>query len=136
MRFTPEERGNLNLVTSHAPECVRVGAATFDRPFLIAPNALERELGATTPAELGGEHVQRLLALQPQLVIIGAAGGYPQVPAAVRAALLSRGIGVELMELGAACRTYNLVVQEGRAALALLFPLPAAGGSPVGNKGT
>jgi uncharacterized protein len=73
------------------------------------------------------EQVAQVLALKPQLVIVGATGGYPLVPAQVRAALLARGIGVEAMELGAACRTYNLLVQEGREAVALLFPQPAVG---------
>jgi uncharacterized protein len=127
MRFTLEEQGSLNLVSSHAPGAVRVGQVTLERPFILAAASLDTGLAATVPAELGMDEVAQVLALQPQLVIVGASGGYPLVPAQVRAALLQRGIGIESMELGAACRTYNLLVQEGRSAVALLFPQPAAG---------
>jgi uncharacterized protein len=127
MRFTLEEHGALNLVSSHATGAVRVGATTLERPFILSATSIDTGLAAAAPAELGMEQVEQVLAMQPQLVIVGATGGYPRVPAQVRAALLARGIGVESMELGAACRTYNLLVQEGRQAVALLFPQPAAG---------
>ena len=42
-------------------------------------------------------------------------------PPAVRAALVQRGVGLEAMQLGAACRTFNVLVQEERRVAAALF---------------
>ncbi|MFO1427194.1 MAG: MTH938/NDUFAF3 family protein [Steroidobacteraceae bacterium] len=108
---------------AYAPGEVQVGARVLREPFLLAAQALQSPLGAATPADLTtGELLERLRALQAEVVIVGAASGFPQLPPAWRAALLAQGVGVEGMVLGAACRTYNLLVQDGRSVVALLFP--------------
>jgi len=56
------------------------------------------------------------------VVVIGWAGGQTFLPAAQRRWFLERGIGIEVMELGAACRTYNVLVGDGRRVVAILFP--------------
>jgi uncharacterized protein len=134
MRFTPEQPGNLSLISGHGAGTVRVGNTTLERPFILSNRGLDTRLAAAAAADLGAEQLEQVLALAPQLVIVGAAGGYPRVPAPWRATLLSRGIGVELMELGAACRTYNLLLQEGRVVVALFFP-QAAAASAAAEKG-
>jgi uncharacterized protein len=54
--------------------------------------------------------------------LIGWAGGQLFLPAQQRSCFLERRIGLEVMELGAACRTYNVLVQDERRVIALLFP--------------
>ena len=72
-------------------------------------------------AELGPAHLAVLFELSPELVILGTGPTQHFAPAAVRAAFTARGIGLEAMELGAACRTYNVLVQEERRVAAALF---------------
>jgi uncharacterized protein len=63
-----------------------------------------------------------VFAAQPELVIVGWGGGQTFLPAAQRQWFLTRRIGLEVMALGPACRTFNLLAQDGRRVVALLFP--------------
>ncbi|HZK90318.1 MAG TPA: Mth938-like domain-containing protein [Stellaceae bacterium] len=58
-----------------------------------------------------------------ELILLGLGRRGAPVTPALRAALRSRGIGVEAMDTGAACRTYNLLVAEDRLVAAALLPL-------------
>jgi uncharacterized protein len=72
-------------------------------------------------AELQPAHLEKLLALKPELVLLGTGPTQRFPPAAVRTALATRGVGLEIMDLGAACRTFNILVQEERRVAAGLF---------------
>jgi uncharacterized protein len=62
-----------------------------------------------------------IAALEPEIVLLGSGRGLRFPPAALLAPLYERGIGVEVMDTGAACRTYNILVTEGRIAAAALI---------------
>ena len=69
------------------------------------------------------ELAAKLSTLQLNLCIIGCGTRMERVPADLRSALKDVGIGVDAMETGAACRTFNMLVGEGRAVAAVLIPL-------------
>jgi uncharacterized protein len=80
-----------------------------------------------SPAQLTLATMQPLLDLAPRIVLLGTVETGQRLPAGLRAALEARGIAVELMELGAACRTYNVLIQEGREVVAgLMLPVASA----------
>lgn len=124
MGLMADNRTTANLVRSYARGEIRIGDTLYTRPMRLAASSLEL-LSVQTPQELGEPEFEPLLALRPELVIIGWGGGQLFLPAAQRSWFLQRRIGIETMELGAACRTYNLLVQDERAVIALLFPLAA-----------
>ena len=71
------------------------------------------------------ESLEPLFALAPEVVVLstGARQKFPR--ASLRAEFASRRIGLEVMEVGAACRTYNVLVSEERRVLgAILLPAP------------
>ena len=71
--------------------------------------------------ELRMEDLDAVFALEPEIVVIGS-GARQQFPdAALLAAVLSRGIGCEVMDTGAACRTYNVLASEDRKVVAALM---------------
>jgi len=59
--------------------------------------------------------LEPLLALAPQIVLLGAPHSARPAPASLRSVLAQQGIALEVMDLGAACRTFNILVQEGAA---------------------
>ena len=71
---------------------------------------------------LAGRHVAALLSHGPEVVIVGTGEVqvFPDVQLFV--ALMDAGIGYEVMDTAAACRTYNVLYAEGRRVLAALFP--------------
>lgn len=101
-----------------------VNDRTLTRSFLIAPDALVEswpvvDITAMRPADL-----EPLLALQPELVVLGSGETQAFPPAEVMAACLQRGIGLEAMTNAAAARTFNVLAGEGRRVVAgFVIPL-------------
>ena len=83
---------------------------------------------------LEASHFETLAALGPELVIFGS-GPRIRFPApALMRVLIERGIGLETMDTAAACRTYNVLLAEGRQVVAaLLFETAEAGPPAVGG---
>ena len=90
---------------------------------MVAPHALledwpVRDAGAMVPADLDA-----LLALNPELIVLGTGHAQAFPPAAVMASCLQRGIGLEAMTNAAAARTYSVLAGEGRRVVAgFVFP--------------
>jgi len=55
------------------------------------------------------------------ILLIGAGRGVPRIDSAIRQALRPRGIVIDVMDTGAACRTYNLLVSDSRLVAAALI---------------
>ena len=105
------------------------GVTLIDREltssFLLAPDRAIENWPVTAAGTLDSGHVEALLALQPELVILGT-GEHQVFPAAAfMAGFLRKGIGIEVMDNAAAARTYNLLAGEGRRVIAG-FILPPA----------
>lgn len=97
----------------------------MDHSFLLTPAGITERWPIDAAEQLGAEHVEQLLALQPELVILGT-GDHQVFPAAAfMAGFLRRNIGVEAMDNAAAARTYNLLAGEDRQVVAG-FILPTA----------
>jgi uncharacterized protein len=103
----------------------RVGAGSItlidrelDRSFLLAPDRVVENWPIDAAGGLQAGHVEALLALQPELVVLGT--GVRQVfpAAAFMAGFLRKNIGIEVMDNAAAARTYNLLAGEGRRVVA------------------
>lgn len=91
--------------------------------FVLSPNRLVedwsvREVKAMTPEDLDA-----VLALEPEVVLLGSGATQAFPPAAVLAACLKRGVGLETMTNAAAARTYNVLASEDRRVVAA-FVLP------------
>ncbi|MET4570319.1 Mth938-like domain-containing protein [Rhodanobacter soli] len=105
------------------------GVTLIDREltssFLLAPDRAIENWPVTAAGTLDAGHVEALLALQPELVILGTGERQVFPAAAFMAGFLRKGIGIEVMDNAAAARTYNLLAGEGRRVIAG-FILPPA----------
>jgi uncharacterized protein len=107
--------------------CGSDGAVVVDRrvtrSFALAPDRILEDWPVASVDALDEEHLTALLALEPELVLLGT-GTVQRFPdRQLLLPLLRRGVGVEIMDNAAAARTYNLLVAEGRRAVAaLIFP--------------
>ena len=100
----------------------RVNDQVLERSFAIAPDRLLDDWAAPATADaLEPDHLQPLLALGPELVVLGTGARQAFPSPAVMAACLTRGIGIEVMDNAAAARTYNVLAGEGRRVVAALL---------------
>ncbi|MCW5580474.1 MAG: Mth938-like domain-containing protein [Luteimonas sp.] len=86
--------------------------------FIIAPDRLVEDWPAADATRLTPDDLAPLLALQPELVVLGTGGVQVFPPPEVQAACLSRGIGLDAMTNAAAARTYTVLAAEGRRVVA------------------
>ena len=91
--------------------------------FLLMPDRLDPWPPLTFDA-IDDAALQPIIALAPQVVLLGSGARQRFLPARLQALLMQHGIGIESMDNAAAARTYNLLAQEGRRVLAA-FVLPA-----------
>lgn len=126
MKFTEDARGGIHLVRGYDDRGITIGEARFERPVIVAGSTLVGDWTATVLADLAPDDLAPVWALQPQVVLLGTGRSQRFPSAELRRAFAQRQVALEAMDLGAACRTYNVLVQEDRAVVALLFPETAA----------
>jgi len=129
MKFQPETLGGVNAVSRQEPGRIWLGNMLYEHSLIVPWVGEVQDWGVQSFADLNAAHFQRLLALDPELVILGSGSRLRFPPPALLRALIERGIGVETMDTPAACRTYNVLVSERRSVVAALL-LEPPGGAP------
>ena len=126
MKFQPDLLAGTNVITRHEPDALWVGQTRFSHSLIVPWQGTVLPWAPARPDELIAEHFEALLTLQPELVIFGSGPRLKFVSPALMRALIERRIGVETMDTPAACRTFNVLVSEGRSAVAALLLAPPA----------
>ena len=121
MKFQPDTLPGANVITRHAPGEVWVGASRFGSSVLVPWQGEVQVWRPASVADLQPADFEALLASQPELVIFGSGSRLRFPPPAVLGTLMARRIGFEVMDTPAACRTYNVLLGEGRAVVAALL---------------
>ena len=88
------------------------------RSFIVSPRTLVEDWPVTDVRTLEVDALAPLLALEPEVVLIGTGACQAFPPPATMAACLSKGIGLEAMTNAAAARTFNVLAGEGRRVVA------------------
>lgn len=97
------------------------GRLILRESFIITPRQLQREWPPGAIGEVEAEHLSTVRELGLEVLLLGT-GKTLRFPAAAQlAALVSLGIGYEVMDTPAACRTYNLLAGEGRRVAAAII---------------
>lgn len=123
MPLAEDRQEGLYTIRWVSASAIRIDDAEFQCSTLVLPNQVRQNVPAHRPTDLNDGLIAEILALSPQVVILGTGERQVFPPAAVLAAFLSRGVGIETMDNAAAARTYNLLALEGRR-VAGLFLLP------------
>jgi uncharacterized protein len=121
MKLTLEAKSQVNLIRSYSAAEVRVGELRLQSSCIITADTVIADWEPRSLAELSAAHLEKLFALRPEVVLLGTGLVQRFAPAAIRAVFAERRVGLEAMDLGAACRTFNVLVQEDRRVAAALF---------------
>jgi uncharacterized protein len=121
VKFTLEPPTQSNLIRGYSDSEVRIGERRVQRSCLVTATRLITDWPPATFAELAPAHLEAIFALDPELVLLGTGPTQRFATTEVRDEFVQRRVGLEVMQLGAACRTFNVLVQEERRVLAALF---------------
>lgn len=122
MRLTLSARNDINLIASHGASDVRIGESSLGAPLIVSATSLVPDWGARSASVLDAALLEPVFALDPEVVIVGMPAPVAWPTATVRALFGARRVGLEVMEFGAACRTYNVLAQEDRRVVLALLP--------------
>lgn len=111
---------STNVVTASGPGWVRVGQTEYRHNLVLLPDALVEGWAPDGFAALTERDFASLLVHRPELVLLGT-GARQQFPhPRLLQPLSAAHVGVEAMDTRAACRTFNILVAEGRRVAAAL----------------
>ena len=121
MRLTLDNLPGTNLITRVGSAGIHVGEDVLDASFIISPAELLPRWPVVDVAALDLAALAPALALSPEILVLGT-GPRIQFPAReLFAALAAQGIGLEVMDTAAACRTYNVLAGEERAVVGAII---------------
>ncbi len=123
MKLHSERPTHANTFTAYGDGWFDVNGVRHEGSVLVVPEAAVVAWGVVDFDSLSEADFERLLALQPELVLFGTGTRQRFPNPRLTAPLARRQIGLEVMDSGAACRTYNILAGEGRRALAALLPI-------------
>jgi uncharacterized protein len=120
MKIHPDA-SHSQSITAYGPGWVKVGGERIEGSVVIASSGVRFAWHCATFDDLTSEHFEQLAALDTEIVIFGSGNRLRFPPAQLSRALTERQIGLETMDSQAACRTYSVLVAEGRKVVVALL---------------
>ncbi len=125
MKLQPD-KSDVQSISGYGPGWVGVDGERITHSVILSSGGERIDWPLQCFEELGAEHFARLAQVEAEVVIFGSGSRIRFPQAAWLRPLMARRIGIETMDTAAACRTYNILAQEGRSvAVALLLEQPA-----------
>lgn len=121
MDITPQIPIDAQVIQRYGPGGFTISGEVHRGAVLVTPSAVAPwRTGA--PEQWQDADLAPVLALVPlpEILLIGSGATMVRLPERLRAALKARGIGCDTMDTGAACRTYNILLADGRRVAAVL----------------
>lgn len=110
-----------NKIISYSDDSFQLKDKLITSNLVISNDRLIENWTIDSYCNLATQHLDEFISWQPEIILIGT-GTVPSFPNPdLIAYVTSRSIGLEIMDTGAACRSYNLIINEGRNVVAILF---------------
>ncbi|CAG0942921.1 hypothetical protein GPROT2_01916 [Gammaproteobacteria bacterium] len=120
MKLDPDITGG-HLVRGFTGNAILVGAESFSRPLILTVDRIIRDWDPPAVEQLADADFAAILALEPEVILLGTGARQRFPNPNVTTTILRQGIGIEIMNTAAACRTYNILAGEYRRVAAALF---------------
>jgi uncharacterized protein len=121
MKLQPD-KFDVQAITGYGPGWVGVNGEKIVNSVILSSTGERIDWNLRSFEDLSPEHFERLAGVEAEVIIFGSGTRIRFPKAAWLRPLIERRVGVETMDTAAACRTYNILAQEGRSvAVALLL---------------
>jgi uncharacterized protein len=124
MKLHLDSPGGSYQITGYGPGFVRVNEQRYARSLLVFPDKLIPHWSPVNISSLCAADMNPIIGLSPEIVLIGTGSRHVFPDAYLMAPLIAVRVGVETMDTFAACRTYNILLAEGRRVAAALIIEP------------
>lgn len=125
MDVTPLVRQGAQIIQSYKPGKFKISGRSYHSPVIVRESGTEEWSAPNDVADLQIEHFSLLADSDaaPDVVLLGTGEKLVFPPVQLRLDLRQEGLNVEIMDSGAASRTYNVLMAEGRRVVAALLPV-------------
>jgi uncharacterized protein len=114
VKLHAESRPFANTVSAIGQHSIDINGVAYAASVVVAPEGPVQEWPVIAVEELTEAHFEQLSHSKPELVVLGTGAKQQFVHPRLTAALAAKRIGLETMDTPAACRTYNVLMAEGR----------------------
>ena len=121
MKLHLESASAQNAFTGYGEGYVSVNGARYETSVVVLPGRILADWPPSSFEALAPEHFVALAGLDLEIILLGTGGKLRFPKPEILAPLIRAGVGVEVMDLQAACRTYNILMAEGRKVAAALL---------------
>lgn len=126
MYFHRETPGSANIISACTDHSVQIGDVTHNTSVVVGSDDLLSDWQVVNAATMKFEDIEPLTEKAPEIILLGTGRRLVFPAADIRARVMALGIGIEVMDTPAACRTYNILVGESRRVVAALIIEPEA----------
>lgn len=109
------------LITGYGAGWVQVNEIRYTQSLIVLPQEVIKDWQVADFDNLTAEHFERITELKPEVVLLGTGATHRFIHPKLTQALTEAGVSVECMDTAAACRTYNILMAEGRHVAAALI---------------
>ena len=121
MKLHLDQSDSSYRISSYGPGYVAVNERRLTRSFIVTPRHLITDWGPRSIGEVDTAALARVHELAPAIALLGTGESQVFPELALLEPLMRAHIGVEVMTTAAACRTFNILIGEGRAVAAMLI---------------
>lgn len=125
MNFSQDTNDDSTYIHSYTSDYLVIHQTKFDCHCQLHRDGMVNPWSPANPSKLTDADFEEILSCKPEVIILGTGTQLRFPDNALRGYFLNQGIGFEVMDTGAACRTYNILLSEGRnVAAAILLNQP------------
>ncbi|CAN6134143.1 COG3737 Uncharacterized conserved protein [Methylophilaceae bacterium] len=125
MKLHLNTQANLNLITAYSEAYIEINKQRFGHSLIVMPELCLHDWDVKHSTEIGLSQVAKLIELHRshkiEVLLLGTGEKQHFLTGAPYFALAEKGITIECMSTAAACRTYNILMSEGRQVMAVLM---------------
>lgn len=131
MKLQEHDAASLHTITGYGEDWIAVNAQRYSGSLLVMPEGVLESWQPQRFEDLDALALEAISLRKPDLVLLGTGALQRFLHPRLSTRITACGIGLECMATPAACRTYNILMAEGRRVLAALLPTQPHQGEPA-----
>jgi uncharacterized protein len=121
VKLHSDPQSSLNTITGYGIGYIEVNSKVYPHALIVQPEGEISPWPVSAFADLSSDNLASLCVFKPELIIIGTGKKQQFLKPELIKPLIQAKIGFEMMDSQAACRTYNILMNEGRQVLAAII---------------
>ena len=109
------------IFTGYGDGYVLINQTRYEKSLIVLPDHLIEDWPISSVSQLETQHFEDLLSHTPEIIILGTGAKHQFPDQSLLSQFIKSGIGIEIMDTQACCRTYNILVEEGRRVAAAIL---------------